>query len=224
MLAIKHISQVLHYYMLDCLHFSQMMAERGSDNSEGMYHALELLKRGSDHHLISLVLFHRKILNKQQFLGYGSAIVCHLELLTFKFSYCRNKRKKQGQRKYRQRYKKRANTERTSEGRGGAAGCLQGRGRQMYGWCWVPAELQEVGKSWHLSGLYLCTSARRNGCASLPLSAPLHLLGPALHRHASEISTRIMLTFQTTNLLEFLPNSLTQYWSLPRKRTWMVRG
>lgn len=196
MLAIKHISQVLHYYMLDCLHFSQMMAERGSDNSEGMYHALELLKRGSDHHRISLVLFHRKILNKQQFLGYGSAIVCHLELLTFKFSYCRNKRKKQGQRKCRQRYKKRANTERTSEGRGGAAGCLQGRGRQMYGWCWVPAELQEVGKSWHLSGLYLCTSARKKWLCQSAFISPTSSPGPCstqtrfrnLHKNNANLS------------------------------------
>lgn len=136
MLAIKHISQVLHYYMLNCLHFSPMMAQRGSDNSEGMYHALELLKMGSDHHLISLVLFHRKILNKWQFLGYGSAIVCHLELLTFKFSYCRNKRKNQGQGKCRQRYKMRANTERTEGEQLDAYGaeegrCMDGAGSQL---------------------------------------------------------------------------------------------
>lgn len=70
--------------------------ERGSDNSVGMYQVVELLKMGSHPCLISLVLFHPDTLNKQQVFGYGPVTVCHLELLTFNISYCRNKSRKVG--------------------------------------------------------------------------------------------------------------------------------
>lgn len=79
MLPIKHIIQVVTLLYAGLLTFQPNDVERGSDNFVGMYQVVELLKMGSDHCMISLVRFHPQILNKQQFLGYGPVIVCHLE-------------------------------------------------------------------------------------------------------------------------------------------------
>lgn len=88
MLPIKHIIQVVTLLYARLLTFQPSDVERGSDNFVGMHQVVELLKMGSDHHLISLVQLHPEILNKQQFLSYGSVTVCHLELLTFNIIYC----------------------------------------------------------------------------------------------------------------------------------------
>lgn len=87
-LPIKHIIQVVTLLHAGLLTFQPSDVGRGSDNFVGMHQVVELLKMGSDHRLISLVLFHPEILNKRQFLSYGSVVVSRLELLTFNISYC----------------------------------------------------------------------------------------------------------------------------------------
>lgn len=93
MLPIKHIIQVVTLLYAGLLTFQPNDVERGSENFVGKHQVVELLKMGSHHRLTSLVVFRPEILNKQQFLGYGPVIVCHLELLTSATAEIKGRRK-----------------------------------------------------------------------------------------------------------------------------------